>query len=174
LSPLEMFVLHIVLYAFIVTGCYTGNRMGHNSDQSNADRPTVRHVTVAEAARLLNLSPEDVGSQVQRGTLDSIRVEDTVYVLWDADQARSYDDHTNGEARLLRYLRDQVAHLRQQLDQERDANRENRRIIAALTQSAPEPPPLDEPGTPGKWSEIEVLVIRHEHEDQEPSSERPS
>jgi hypothetical protein len=114
-------VLHLVHYAFMVMGCYSADGMGHNSDQSNTDRPTVRHVTVAEAARLLNLSPEEVASREQQGTLDSIRVEDTVYVLWDADQLHSNDDQANVQTKLLQDLRDQVAHLRKQLDQEREA-----------------------------------------------------
>jgi hypothetical protein len=35
-------------------------------------------------------------------------------------------------------LREQLAYLRQQLDAEREANRENRRIIAGLVQRVPE------------------------------------
>ena len=35
-------------------------------------------------------------------------------------------------------MRDQVSFLRQQLEQEREANRENRRIIAGLVQRVPE------------------------------------
>jgi septal ring factor EnvC (AmiA/AmiB activator) len=38
---------------------------------------------------------------------------------------------------------DQIAHLRKQLDESNQANRENRRIIAALTQRIPELPPPD-------------------------------
>jgi hypothetical protein len=49
-----------------------------------------------------------------------------------SDQSRDQDD------RYTRSLEDQVEYLRRQLDQERDANRENRRIDAALTSRIPE------------------------------------
>jgi hypothetical protein len=47
---------------------------------------------------------------------------------------------------LVDSLQDQTAYLREQLDQERKANLENRRIIAALTQRLPQlPEPPESP-----------------------------
>jgi hypothetical protein len=80
-----------------------------------------------------------------------------VYVLLDADQVRPSAVRTDDRTPLIQSLQarveslqDQTAYLREQLDQERKVNRENRRIIAALTQrlpQLPEPPesPVSEP-----------------------------
>ena len=146
--------------------------MQRNDRPSSTNRPAVRHVTVAEAARLLNLSPEEVGSRVQRGTLDSIKGNGTIYVLLDADQPLSHGYQADGQEKLVGGLRDQVAYLREQLDQEREANRDNRRIIAALSRGVPEPPPPDDPGSPGRWSEVEV-VYQREQDDREPVPDLP-
>ncbi len=135
--------------------CYIVNRMQRDADRTKTNRATVRRVTVAEAARLLNLSAEAVRSRVQRGTLDSIKIDGTVYVLLDADQARPSAVQAGDQTPLIQSLQvlvqslqDQATYLRQQLDQERKANRENRRIISALTQRIPqllEPPEPPEP-----------------------------
>ncbi len=148
-------LLHVVYDAFMAINCYIVSRMQRDDDQTKTNRATVRRVTVAEAARLLNLSAEAVRSRIQRGTLDSIKVDGTVYVLIDADQVQPSSVQANDQTPLIQSLQalvqslqDQAAYLREQLDQERKANRENRRIIAALTQripQLPEPPKLPEP-----------------------------
>jgi hypothetical protein len=104
---------------------------------------------------MLNLSAEAVRSRVQRGTLDSIKVDGTVYVLLDADQAQHDVVKADNQMvlvqslqALVQSLEDHTAYLREQLDQECKANRENRRIIAALTQRIPQlpkPPESREP-----------------------------
>jgi len=121
--------------------------MPRNDDQTKTGRATVRRVTVAEAARMLNLSAEAVRSRVQRGTLDSIKVDGTVYVLLDADQAQRTFVNADKQMALIQSLHalihsleDHTTYLREQLEQERKANRENRRIIAALTQRIPQLP----------------------------------
>jgi len=42
------------------------------------------------------------------------------------------------DGQLVECLRDQVSYLRDQLDQEREANRENRRLLAAALERIPE------------------------------------
>ena len=132
--------------------------MRRNEDRTRTNRATVRRVTVAEAARMLDLSTEAVRSRVQRGTLDSIKVDGAVYVLLDADQVRPSAARTDDQTPLIQSLQalvqslqDQATNLREQLEQERRANRENRRIIAALTQRIPQrrpgPPEATEPET---------------------------
>jgi hypothetical protein len=145
--------------------CYIVNRMQRNDDRTKTNRATVRRVTVAEAARRLNLSAEAVRSRVQRGTLDSIMVDGAVYVLLDADQVRPSGVRTDDQTPLIQSLQalvqslqDQAAYLRKQLDQERKANRENRRIIAALTRQIPQQPvspesPEPEPQEPTELPE---------------------
>ena len=128
------------------------NERTHDStvDQTPDERPTNR-VTLADAARLLGLSAEAVRMRIKRGTLASEKVGGTVYVLLDTDPTRYSADRTTDrtvetttdQTSLVEVLHDQVAYLREQLDQEREANRENRRIIAGLVQHVPglEAPP---------------------------------
>ncbi len=121
------------------------------TDPTPNERPTNR-VTVADAARLLGLSAEAVRMRIKRGTLDSEKVEGTVYVILDDDQTRPHADPTTNQTSdpmsdqtaLVEVLRDQVDYLREQLAQEREANRENRRIIAGLVQRVPELEPTRE------------------------------
>ncbi len=138
----------------------------NTTDQEPNERPTNRLI-VADAARLLGLSAEAVRMRIKRGTLASEKVDGTVYVILDADPTQSNVDLTQSNAdptnnqttepttdktAMVEVLSEHVAYLREQLDQEREANRENRRIIAGLVQRVPEieatPGPRDasEPG----------------------------
>jgi hypothetical protein len=95
--------------------------------------------TVAEAARILGISAEAVRGRIRRGTLDVEREDGTVYVLFEAragerptgDQSRTTDDRPDDRTDLL------IAELRDRVRALEDANRENRRIIAALTSRIP-------------------------------------
>jgi len=129
-----------------------------------------RH-NIRDAARILGLTEEAVRQRVKRGTLDSIKVGGSLFVLLDIDTTpdRSNDqerpitggtnDTSNGlpndTSRLVENLEDEVANLRRQLDQANERDRENRRIIAALTTRIPEllptrehDDPPDESGSP--------------------------
>ena len=128
-------------------------------------KPTNQHVTVADAALLLGISEDAVRSRLRRGTLRRETGKDgTVFVVLGTDRQatnqrpandRSTDQQTNqpttsqatdasdadGERyqdELLEVLRDEVSHLRDQLDRERDASAELRRIVAGLVQRVPE------------------------------------
>ena len=108
---------------------------------------------------LLDLSEAAVRSRLKRGTLRKEKAKDgTVLVV--LGTGASPDRQTNSTARpndrsstgqptdqgdLVEVLRDQVVLLRQQLEEERDANRENRRIIAGLVQRVPELEPAQKP-----------------------------
>lgn len=115
-------------------------------------------VTIQEAARRLGVKDDAIRKRIQRGTLRSEKAQDgRVYVYLDATHdaahpgfkdSTQYAAHDAGREELVDVLRDEVAHLRHQLDQERDANRENRRIIAGLIERVPEleaPAPAPEP-----------------------------
>src|SRR5215207_3470466 len=129
-------------------------------------KPTNQHVTVADAALLLGISEDAVRSRLRRGTLRRETGKDgTVFVVLGTDrqpsnqrstndrstdqqtdqpttnQATDYTDAGGGERyrdELLEVLRDEVSHLRDQLDRERDASAELRRIVAGLVQRVPE------------------------------------
>jgi hypothetical protein len=114
-----------------------------------------RWVDLREAAELLGTSTEAVRKRATRGSLRSDRHNGRVVVWVDDDRTEGGREAEVDGGALVEMLTDQVAYLRSQLDQEREANRENRRIIAALTQRIPElePPrersrPQEEPGDP--------------------------
>ena len=123
-------------------------------------------VTVSDAAKLLGLSSEAVRMRVKRGTLASTRIAGSVYVVIDRPnpephgtndrpndepnarpngsvggpngRTNGYPDAGNaGRAALLAAKDETITALREQLEAERQANRENRRIIAGLIERVP-------------------------------------
>src|SRR5215212_3253967 len=101
--------------------------------------PPKRRTTVAEAAEILGISAEAVRGRIRRGTLPVERESGTVYVLLDhpskdrttADQPRTTGDQPDDRTDLL------IAELQDRVRSLEEANRENRRIIAALTSRIP-------------------------------------
>jgi hypothetical protein len=101
---------------------------------------------VQQAADILGISTEATRQRIKRGTLPTERDENgNVFVLLDADgmhtntdRTRTNDNRTVDCTALIESQQDQIAHLRLQLDKEREASAELRRIIAALTQRIPE------------------------------------
>ncbi len=131
-----------------------------NDQPANAhptDPTTDRRVTVAQAAVLLGLSEDAIRSRLKRGTLSKEKDADgTVFVVLDGGRPttngdRPMTDQTTDQSALalmqahLDSLGEQLTYSRYQLDQEREANRENRRIIAGLVQRVPELGPAHEP-----------------------------
>jgi hypothetical protein len=108
-------------------------------------------VTVPEAAEILGTTTNAVRSRMRRGKLRREDGEDgTVYVILDAQpssdsqttaedsrEAVSDGRETVEDSPMVEVLKDQVAHLRDQLDKEREANRENRRLLAAALERIP-------------------------------------
>jgi hypothetical protein len=86
--------------------------------------PPSRRLTIRQAADELGTSVVAVLGRVKRGSLAYEREGGRVYVLLDESQP-GRDQSTDQPAEL-------IATLREQLAAEREANRENRRIIAAL------------------------------------------
>jgi hypothetical protein len=122
--------------------------------------PPKRRTTVAEAAEILGISAEAVRGRVRRGTLPVEREGGTVYVMLDlapedrttADQSRTTADQPDDRTDLL------IAELQDRVRSLEDANRENRRIIAALTQripaiEAPTEAPSEPPESPSESRE---------------------
>src|SRR5215213_2415990 len=73
--------------------------------------------------------------RVKRGTLEAEREGRRLYILLTPDPTTEPTQTRTDE--LIAELRDRVQSLEDQLGQEREANRENRRIIAALTSRIP-------------------------------------
>ncbi len=101
-----------------------------------------------EAAAALGITEAAVRGRIKRGTLRSYREEGAVFVVLEGGESSSKRDASGDEPRDQYQL---IAVLREQLQAEREANRENRRIIAGLVQRIPEleaaPEPRDEPET---------------------------
>jgi hypothetical protein len=142
---------------------YADDTSHHIGDiPTDTPRHTERY-TVPEAARELRISPEAVRNRLSRGTLDSVKEHGRVYVLLDADRSHHIDDrshhtddmpngsssdrshHTDGMPNDVSNDLDSVMSakdetirvLTEQLDAERAANRENRRLLAAALERIP-------------------------------------
>jgi Helix-turn-helix domain len=98
-----------------------------------------RRTTVSEAAEILGISAEAVRGRIRRGTIPVVREGGTVYVLIEGterhrttgDQSRTIGDQPGDRTDLL------IAELQDRVRSLEEANRENRRIIAALTSRIP-------------------------------------
>jgi len=132
---------------------------GSNGHPPPTDRrrpsSTAYRVSVPEAAEILGTTTDAVRSRMRRGKLRREEGEDgTVYVLLDgnvhdrlttASDGRKTGNPTVGNGRetvedspLAERMASEIEHLRVQLAEAHAANRENRRIIAALTSRIPE------------------------------------
>src|SRR3954447_9853770 len=130
--------------------------MHTNIDTSATGRTTGDGVgdryNIPDAAKVLGLSEEAVRQRVKRGTLNSIKVDGKLYILLgpaattdtSGDQGQPFNDTSNDTSRLVDTLESEITHLRRQLEQANERDRENRRIIAALTQRIPELEPARE------------------------------
>ncbi len=88
-----------------------------------------------EAADRLGITEAAVRGRIKRGTLRSYREEGAVFVVLEGGESSSKRDASSDEPSDQYQL---IAVLREQLQAEREANRENRRIIAGLVQRIPE------------------------------------
>jgi hypothetical protein len=140
-------------------------------DRSQTSR---QRVTVAQAAEILGVTVEAIRGRIKRGTLEHERHSGTVYVLLDADQStnrtRPDTDQTadrlqSDSAALISAKDETITTLRDQLEAERQAHAEARRIIAGLVERIPaieapsEPPPEAResdvsPGPTGELGEV--------------------
>jgi hypothetical protein len=123
--------------------------------------PPVRRTTVADAAVILGISAEAVRGRIRRGTLPVEREGGTVYVLIDDaaedrttdDQPRTTGDQPTDRTDLL------IAELQDRVRSLEEANRENRRIIAALTSRLPQ---IEAPQEPSEAPETTTEPVGRE------------
>ena len=120
-------------------------------DHSEAGRNTARH-TVAEAADILGASQGAVRNRLSRGTLPKVKEGGTVYVLLPADMSRPTErvthdmppDRPQSEpSGLTSELRDRLRYVEGQLEAERQAHAEARRLLMAALERIP--PQLEAP-----------------------------
>jgi DNA-directed RNA polymerase specialized sigma24 family protein len=104
---------------------------------------------VAEAAAALGITVDAVRSRVKRGTIDHVRVRGRVYVLLGDDESRpGRDQHTDqggdqGTTAPEDRTAELIATLREQLQAERQAHAEARRLLMAALERIP--PQLEAP-----------------------------
>jgi predicted nucleic acid-binding Zn-ribbon protein len=112
---------------------------------------TKRKVTVQEAAGALDTSVDAVRQRIKRGKLQKAEPDDPadsrVYVWLDSDHTEARHE-AQGEgtvnlSALVESLQDQVGYLREQLQAERQAHSEARRLLAAALERIP--PQLETP-----------------------------
>jgi transposase-like protein len=108
---------------------------------AGADR---RRLTVPQAAEALGVTVDAVRGRIRRGKLKSEQHAGTVYVWLDAPEEdnsrrRSATSHrpSADESERIKDFREQVTYLREQLEAERQAHAEARRIIAGLVERIP-------------------------------------
>ncbi len=95
-------------------------------------------LTIAEASDLLRISKDAVRMRIKRGTLRSEKTDDRVYVWLDDVPNADQDDDANANPSALIAAKDEtIRTLREQLESERRANEENRRLLAGLIERLP-------------------------------------
>jgi hypothetical protein len=95
-----------------------------------------RRVDLRQAAEILDTTVDAVRKRIKRGSLEGDKGEDgKVYVWLDLGQTVNPEDVS--AATLVQAKDETIALLRQQLEQEREANRENRRLLAAALERIP-------------------------------------
>jgi hypothetical protein len=118
-------------------------------DQSQTGR---RRFTVAEASEILGITVEAVRGRIKRGTLDHERTDKGVFVLLDTDQSddrprpdidQTTDRLQSNSAALISAKDETIATLRDQLEAERQAHAEARRLLMAALERIP--PQLEAP-----------------------------
>jgi hypothetical protein len=154
---------------------YPSGGMGEDATLGG-DRPeTSRRYTVTEAAEILGITVEAVRGRIKRGTIEYERTDEGVFVWIDTDRpptsSRPDEDRLDDRERLVEALREQVADLRAQLAAERDANSENRRLLAAALERIPAIEPPETPESPESAGETsDTAEPRSTTEEQQEST----
>jgi hypothetical protein len=113
--------------------------------EDRTERNTARY-TVTQVADILGISQGAVRNRLSRGTLRSVKEGGTVYVLLSTDMPRDVKrdvaDTPTGMSQsdatvLTSELRDRLRYVEEQLEAERQAHAEARRIIAGLVERIP-------------------------------------
>jgi transposase-like protein len=132
-----------------------------------------RRVTLREAADILGVSKEAIRKRVVRKTLRSDTGEDGrryVYLDTGGDEAPTHESDA-----LISELRAHNATLREQLQAERQAHAEARRIIAGLVERMPAIEPPQEEHSPGPDARGSPETVENVRESQpRPDTPGPS
>jgi len=101
---------------------------------------TEHKLLLQDAASVLGITPDALRQRIRRGQYRSTKEENRVYVYLNDDRTETEHDVQVESSALIYEMRERVASLERQLNEANDRDRENRRIIAGLTQRIPELP----------------------------------
>jgi excisionase family DNA binding protein len=105
-------------------------------DRDIAQDTTQDRVTIQEAAQRLGVKEDAIRKRIQRGSLRHEKAEyGRVYVWVDATQDTTQDADESAQDARIEDLREQIAYLRRQLDEEREARRRADFILGQLSQA---------------------------------------
>jgi excisionase family DNA binding protein len=169
--------------------------MTHDMTRQDGDMPTQDydmttsgHVTVEEAARLLDVSVDAVRKRIERGTLSSEKVGKTRYVFLDdimiqqdADRARhdsgpeaDRTQHDTDMTALVASMQDQIDTLKQKLQDRKEEARRKDAILMTMAQRIPElEAPREESASP-EAREGHVTASEEADKGKAPSEKAPS
>ena len=165
--------------------------MTHEMTRQDDDMTTSGHVTVEEAARLLDVSVDAVRKRIERGTLRSEKVGKTRHVLLDdfmiqqdADRTRHGSSPESGRTQhdtdmtaLVASMQDQINTLKQELEDRKVEARRKDAILMTMAQRIPElEPPREAPREPREdhVAASEDTVQDHAPRDQQEPTQRRS
>ena len=106
-------------------------------------------VSVYQAAEIMGVTVDAIRKRVSRDTIPHERDEDgRVWVILDTDQDAASKVHDTDQPQsatdaLISQMQERIASLERQLEQERQANSEHRRLLAAALERIP--PQLEAP-----------------------------
>jgi excisionase family DNA binding protein len=122
-------------------------------DRDAAQDAAQDRVTIQEAAQRLGVKEDAIRKRIQRGTLRHEKTQaGRVFVWLDATQDAAQDAYRDASQDALLSAKDEtIAALREQLAQANERDRENRRIIAALTSRIPA---IEAPQEPSDAAEV--------------------
>jgi hypothetical protein len=135
--------------------------------------PEMARYTVAEAADMLGITTGAVRNRLSRGTLPTVKEKGTVYVLLPGDMSRDAERDAGDTPRgmphpepdaLTSELRDRLRYVEEQLEAERQAHAEARRLLMAALERIP--PQLEAP----QEARESPQTVEEEPERAEPNS----
>ena len=109
---------------------------------------TERRLTLQDAAQQLSITPDALRQRIRRGQYHSTKEDGRVYVYLNLDRTETEHNVQVESNALISEIQARVQLLEQELERAHERDRENRRIIAALTQRIPELEAPSEPSEP--------------------------
>lgn len=115
---------------------------------------TERRLTLQDAAQQLSITPDALRQRIRRGQYHSTKEDGRVYVYLNLDRTETEHNVQVKSNALISEIQARVQLLEQELERAHERDRENRRIIAALTQRIPE---LEAPSEPSESPETATV-----------------